>query len=146
MLAAARGMITRPDAATAGLWPRTSAFLARQALEEAVGAHWACSPATVGMETRPMRSQLICLPYYLDETLARQAAYTWAALSGACHYHPYELAPTSGELIRWIEDVAQLCGGLCLDRLSPETIEGERVDPAVVRVGMGSGIKHDRDL
>ena len=30
------------------------------------------------------------------------------ALSNACHHHPYELAPTSGELTAWISDVATL--------------------------------------
>jgi hypothetical protein len=55
-----------------------------------------------------MRSQLICLPTYLNPDLAHQVAYTWAALSNACHYHPYELAPTSSELTAWINDVATL--------------------------------------
>jgi hypothetical protein len=40
--------------------------------------------------------------------LAHQVAYTWAALSNACHYHLYELASTSGKLTAWISDVAIL--------------------------------------
>ena len=55
-----------------------------------------------------MRSQLICLPFYLDATIAEQVAYVWAALSRACHYHPYELAPTGAELTGWIADVESL--------------------------------------
>ena len=42
------------------------------------------------------------------ETLAHQVAFTYAALSNACHYHPYELAPTAAELGGWIEDVTVL--------------------------------------
>jgi hypothetical protein len=108
LLAAARELITRPDAAIAGVWPRTAALLARQALEEAVDSRWASGPETGPMRQAAMHSQLICLPAYLDSALAHQVAYTWAALSNACHYHPYELAPTSGELTAWISDVATL--------------------------------------
>jgi hypothetical protein len=108
LLAAARDLITRSDAATAGVWPRTSALLARQALEEILDKQWRMRPQTASMVAATMRSQLICLPCYLDETLAHQIAFTYAALSNACHYHPYELAPTAAELGGWIEDVAAL--------------------------------------
>lgn len=108
LLTAARTLIARPDAATAGVWPRTAALLARQALEQAVGARWAATPETVGMPRARMRSQMISLPAYVDPALARQVAYIWSALSHACHYHPYELAPTSAELTTWISDVATL--------------------------------------
>jgi hypothetical protein len=52
----------------------------------------------------PTRAQLICLPRYLSEgPLAASVANTWAALTQACHHHPYELPPTIGELRRWLE-------------------------------------------
>jgi hypothetical protein len=105
---AARDLIARPDAATAGVWPRTSALLARQAIELAATALWESLPETAGLASCNMRSQLTCLPSYIDQAVARQAAYTWAALSNACHYHPYELAPTAAELTRWIDDTAEL--------------------------------------
>lgn len=108
LLAAASELITRPDAAIAGVWPRTAALLARQALEEALDSLWAAETTTGPLRQATTRSQLICLPAYLDPALAHQVAYTWAALSNACHYHPYELAPTSGELTAWISDVAVL--------------------------------------
>jgi hypothetical protein len=108
LLAAARELITRPDAATAGVWPRTAAFLARQALEEAVDARWAADPETESMSEASMRSKLTCLPAYLDQRTARQVAFAYAGLTCACHYHPYELAPTAAELDRWIADVAAL--------------------------------------
>jgi hypothetical protein len=83
-------------------------LLARQALEEAVDAHWAAEAETDPLRQATMRSQLICLSTYLDPALAHQIAYTWAALSNGCHHHHYELAPTSGELTAWITDVAVL--------------------------------------
>ena len=45
-----------------------------------------------------MRSQILCLAAYLDPDTATRAAYLTAALSYACHDHPYELAPTAAEL------------------------------------------------
>jgi hypothetical protein len=112
LLATARNLIRRPDAGAAGVWPRTAAFLARQALEAAVDAQWAAARETSGLGRATMRSQLICLPSYADAAVARQLAFTYAALSAACHFHPYELAPTAAELSRWIADVEQLLSQL----------------------------------
>ena len=108
LLAAARELMVRPDAGTVGVWPRTSAFLARQALEQAIAARWKAMSETAALANCSMRSQLTCLPFYLDPDTAGQAAHTWAALSNACHYHRYELAPTAAELTSWIDDVADL--------------------------------------
>ncbi len=115
LLASARDLIDRPDATTVGVWPRTAALLARQALEAAVDAQWATTSETAGMERATMRSQLACLPSYADDSVARQLAFTYAALSSACHFHPYELAPTATELSRWITDVENL-----LTQLAPQ--------------------------
>ena len=114
LLAGARELIGRPDSTAAGVWPRTAALLARQALEAAVDAQWARSSETIGMDRATMRSQLISLPSYADKAVARQIAFTYGALTAACHFHPYELAPTASELSRWISDVENL-----LTRLSP---------------------------
>jgi hypothetical protein len=108
LLTAAREMLFHPDAATAGLWPRVCAFLTRQALETAIDMLWAANPATTGLMECTMRSQLSCLPTYLDGSTAHHIAYVWAALSEACHYHAYELAPTAAELAGWIDTVGQL--------------------------------------
>ena len=52
------------------------------------------------MEQCSTRAQLLCLPLYLgDEELAERVSYAWAGLSRACHQHPYELSPTSPELL-----------------------------------------------
>ena len=108
LLASAHELINRPGAATTGVWPRAAAMLARQALEGAVDTRWAAQAQTVGMAQATMRSQLICLPEYLDAAVARQVTFAYAALTRACHYHPYELAPTAAELTRWICDVEAL--------------------------------------
>lgn len=55
-----------------------------------------------------MRSQILCLTAYLDCGTASRAAYFLAALSRACHYHPYELAPTAAELLGWLDGTAQI--------------------------------------
>jgi hypothetical protein len=50
----------------------------------------------------------LCPTAYVDEDVAARAAYLSAALSRACHYHPYELAPTASELTRWLTETADL--------------------------------------
>lgn len=56
-----------------------------------------------------MRTQLICLRSYLgDAALAARAGHAWSALRRACHHHPYELAPTAGELSSWFAVVGDL--------------------------------------
>ena len=55
-----------------------------------------------------MRSQVLCLTAYLDHDTATRTAYLLAALSRACHYHPYELAPTAAELTSWLDEAAHL--------------------------------------
>jgi hypothetical protein len=110
LLAAARGLISRPGAATAGVWPRAAALLARQALEAAMASLWAARPQTAGLAERPMRSQLLCLCAVTGDQTAARAAYLAAALSRACHYHCYELAPTAAELDRWLIETADLIG------------------------------------
>ena len=112
LLAEARALISRPDASMARVWPRTAAFLTRQALEDAVDTHWAATAATAPMLHASMWSRLACLPAYVSAPEARQATFTYAALSRACHYHPYELAPTAAELTGWIADAETLVAEL----------------------------------
>jgi hypothetical protein len=93
---------------TAGIWPRATALLARQALESALDDLWRLRAP--GLEQCSVRAQLLCLPYYLsgDDKLPERVAYTWVGLSRAVHFHPYELPPTSSELLAWLTTVAQL--------------------------------------
>jgi hypothetical protein len=103
----AHGLLRRADPATAGLWPRAAALLARQALEASLGRLW--ERRQLDLQGCSIRAQLICLRRYLgDVELAARAGHAWAALSRACHHHPYELAPTAAELGDWFAVVGEL--------------------------------------
>jgi hypothetical protein len=103
----ADGLLRRVDPATAGLWPRASALLALQALELSLLRLW--ERRTLDLQGCSMRTQLICLRSYLDDTrLAARTGHAWSALSRACHHHAYELAPTSTELQSWFSVVGEL--------------------------------------
>ena len=108
LLGAAKAIMQRPDPLITGIWPRAAALLARQALEAAMRDLWASKPQATGMSRGTMRSQLLCLTAYLDPATASRAAYLHGALSRACHYHPYELAPTAAELTGWLDQTAHL--------------------------------------
>ena len=56
-----------------------------------------------------MRSQLTCLEVACqDDDTAAAAEHAWARLSGACHHHAFELAPTATEAQRLIDAVQAL--------------------------------------
>jgi hypothetical protein len=103
----AHGLLGRADPATAGLWPRIAALLARRAMETTMRRLW--ERRTLDLQSCSMRVQLICLRTYLgDADLAARAGHAWSALSRACHHHPYELAPTAAELRGWFSVVDAL--------------------------------------
>ena len=107
LVTAARDLLERADPMTAGIWPRATALLARQALEGALDDLWRLRAP--GLEQCSARAQLLCLPFYLrDEELAEGVCYAWAGLSRACHQHPYELSPTFSELLGWLATVERL--------------------------------------
>jgi hypothetical protein len=107
LLAEARNLVKRQTAGTVGLWPRAAALLARRALEEGLDRLWL--RRAPGLERASARAQLACLPQYLgDAGLAWEIVFTWNALSGACHQHAYELAPTAAELERRLDAVSRL--------------------------------------
>ena len=86
-------------------WPRIAAVLCRHAIEEALRQFWYLREP--GLESCSGRAQLLCLTVYLrDRDLGRETFAAWSDLSRACHHHPYELAPTAGEL-RNLLDVAR---------------------------------------
>ena len=93
---------------TAGIWPRATALLARQALESSLDDLWKLRAP--GLERCSLHAQLLCLPYFLtgNDKLAESVAYAWVGLSHAVHHHPYELPPTSAELLAWLTTVEQL--------------------------------------
>ena len=107
LLDLADGLLRRADPATAGLWPRVSALLALQALDAALRGLW--ERRALGLQGCSMQTQLICLRSYLDDAgLAARAGHSASALHRACHHHPYELAPTLGELQDWLSVVREL--------------------------------------
>lgn len=107
LLEAARVMVERSSTDTRGLWPRAAVVLARQSLEVALKTFWAAK--ALGAQDCSTRAQLLCLGVYAgDEGLARRASQLWSALSRAAHVHPYELSPTRGELLTWIEGVGEV--------------------------------------
>ena len=109
LLELAQGLVSRVDPATAGLWPRAAALLARRALETSVLELW--QRRSLDLAGCSMPAQLICLRTYLeDPELAARAAHAWSALNRACHHHTYELAPTAWELDTWFSVVAELIG------------------------------------
>lgn len=106
VLQLARDLLSRADPATAGLWPRAAALLIRQALEEAVDSYW--TARQLPLDSLPTQAQLVCLRVMTpDGTLPARLHEAWGSLSRACHHHPYELAPTVGELATWIRVVEE---------------------------------------
>ena len=108
MLTVARDLVQRPDPRTAGIWPRASALLARQALELALDDLW--RRRAPGLEHCSMKAQLLCLPAFLpdDVDLATRVAYAWTGLSRATHHHAYELPPAATEVTTWIDTVERV--------------------------------------
>ena len=105
VLKVAQDLLRKPEARTAGLWPRAAALLARQALEMSLDQFW--KSQRLGLDLCTTRAQLICLrQYWPDKEEAGRIHLAWVALSRACHHHPYELAPTAGELEGWFGVVA----------------------------------------
>ena len=97
-------LLKQPTAATAGLWPRASAVLARQALER--GLIEALSEKVPGIQRANVRAQLLCLQtYFEDPQVAHDVNLAWWGLSRACHHLSYELAPTATELEALIDVV-----------------------------------------
>jgi hypothetical protein len=104
----ARDLLRRVEPSTAGLWPRASALLARQALEAVLADLWRLRAP--GVERCPARAQLLCVAHCLPGSgdLPERARYAWSGLSRACHQHPYELPPTVAELEGWVAIVEEL--------------------------------------
>jgi hypothetical protein len=105
LLAAAREMLSRADPETAGLWPRATALLARQSLEASLDDFW--RRKAVALDGCSMLAQLICLRSYVEQDMAGLVRHTWGALSAGCHHHPYELAPSVGELQALLASVSE---------------------------------------
>lgn len=87
-----------------GFWPRASALLARQALENGLDDFWGAVAPRVRDASR--HAQLLCLGAFVaDQDLVSGVRHAWHGLSRACHHQVYELAPTAAELERWLDAV-----------------------------------------
>ena len=81
---------------------RSSALLARHALEKALG-DWLLEEHQVS-RTANFTVQLICLQrLHPDTALARRVSWTWSALSAASHHRGYELPPPLSDLLTWLD-------------------------------------------
>lgn len=114
---------------------RVVALLTRQALEQALNEFWEAAPTTARLSQCPHRSQLACLPSYLNADTAREIGYIWGALSDSCHYHAYELAPTASELTGWINAVAGLMTAISDKEPAPPVPAGSA--PMPLELGEG---------
>jgi hypothetical protein len=114
-------MLRGIGAGTAGLWPRTAARLTRLAVERATDLYW--SRTRPEMAACPTTMRILMLETALGRSAARQAFLLLSRLSDATHVHPYELAPTVGELRNWHQEathlVTQLAGAAAPTTHSP---------------------------
>ena len=106
LLSSADDLLSTASDAWAGRWPRAVALLTRQALERSMDELWAVKAPT--MIRASARARILCLRQWVQPNLAGRTAYTWSALSRACHQHAYELAPTTSELSGWLDTVDEL--------------------------------------
>ncbi|MDT3399090.1 hypothetical protein RKE29_20985 [Streptomyces sp. B1866] len=110
LLAGADRILGTASTSVTGVWPRAAALLLRHALEEALRGYW--------RHTRPdlarcrTHAQALCLAAYAGPEVARRWSAAWQGLSGACHYHGYELSPAPGELRAWRDEVAAVVAAL----------------------------------
>lgn len=99
----ARIVLEQPGALPTASWARAVAVLGRQALERAIDERWDAHEPQM-RRVRNQTARLVALRHvpWFDAELAGRAAYTWSALSEACHHHVYDYPPTAGELDRWL--------------------------------------------
>jgi hypothetical protein len=111
LLIEARRLVDSVPAGSEGVWARSAALLARQALEAAVRAKLA--PYSNALEEAPFRAQLLCLQgVTADNDVGRDANFLWAALSSATHHCGYELPPSATDLHQWLAGVERVIGSL----------------------------------
>jgi len=106
LLTEARRLVHDGEHVRDGAWARSAALLARQALEQAIRYRLIHDHKLCGEPS--FRALLLASRLFLGQDLARRAAWSWSALSRATHHHGYELAPTAGELDRWMQTVGEV--------------------------------------
>lgn len=89
-------LLARPGAPVTSVYPRAAALLARQALEARLQREWRADE--VSLAETSMANQFHALHQLRDPEVAGEAHQAWAALSHACHHHPFDLSPSVSEL------------------------------------------------
>jgi hypothetical protein len=127
LLARAGALLDSPDKAAAGNSARLAAFLARQAVEELIDTRCAtlCDfPVVVGTT----KAKLAVLKS-LDTTPAGGILIgAWHQLTGFCHQHAYQLAPTVAEVREQCTAVQQACLSGALESSGTGPAGGGKVD------------------
>jgi hypothetical protein len=104
LVAFARRVMTSDDAPLGVNRSLVVGILARQALEETLDTFW--QSKLPGFKYCTSRSQLITLPYYLDDAgLAAEVTYAWYALSTVCHHSVCGLPASLAEMTHLVEIV-----------------------------------------
>lgn len=83
--------------------PYGCALIARTELEAWIDEK--CRTLDAELPKASARVQLLCLPHVVGQELADFVAFTWNALSDACHHHAYELPPSAVQLSRLCDQV-----------------------------------------
>ncbi|MFZ2239936.1 MAG: hypothetical protein WAV90_10385 [Gordonia amarae] len=109
LLARAQELLAQPGRA-AGNSARLAAFLARQSVEDLIDRRCAqlCG-IDVGAGT--MRSKLAILRSLDDTSAGPVLVGAWHQLTGFCHQHAYQLAPTVSEVRAQCDVVQRDCFG-----------------------------------
>lgn len=97
LLERAGELLDAPDRTAAGNSARLAAFLTRQAVEDLIDARCAalCGPQVL---TGTRKAKLAVLKSLDSTTAATVLSGAWYRLTGFCHQHAYELAPTVAEV------------------------------------------------
>lgn len=110
LLARADALLDSPEHTAVGASARLAAFLARQAVEDLIDARLVilCEVSTVRGTTKTKLAVLKSI----DVTLAGPTLIgAWHQLTGFCHQHAYQLAPTVAEVREQCRAVQRHCLG-----------------------------------
>lgn len=110
LLARAEALLDEPSGAAVGNSARLAAFLARQAVEDLIDARCTqlCGTPNIVATTKAK----LAVVKSLDTTPAGAALVeAWHQLTGFCHHHAYQLAPTVAEVREQCRAVTRDCLG-----------------------------------
>lgn len=112
LLTADRLLAGDPLGATAAGRLRGASLALRTALEIAVDR--TLDTAVPGLALCTARAKMLCLHGYTEPRTARRAYALWSHLCLGCHYHHYEIGPTTAQVSTWRAEVSELVGLLSI--------------------------------